>query len=318
MPDEGPAHNIEPEQNERKLFFVLCLTVGVMVLEVVGGYLSGSLALLADAGHMFTDTAGLLMSWLAMRFGKREPDSQRTYGYQRLKILAAYTNGVLLFFLTFVIASEGIERLRHPHAINGQGMLIIAAIGLVTNIASFFILKGRLSDLLPHQHGHAHHHEHDHGHHHHDLNIHSAVLHVLSDLLGSIGAIAAAIIITTTGWTVADPLLSLLICVLIFFYAWGLVKRTVHILIEGAPDSGLPEKMRKALLAGIKGLIDVHHIHVWSLTEKQPLATLHVTLHEAEDTQAALKAIQKLLEEQFQLDHATIQIEKGPCTAVHS
>ncbi|MBI3418786.1 MAG: cation transporter [Proteobacteria bacterium] len=320
MPNEGPAHNIVPSQNERKLFFVLCLTVAVMVLEVVGGYLSGSLALLADAGHMFTDMAGLLMSWLAMHLSRREPDSQRTYGYQRLRILAAYTNGVLLFFLCFVIGSEALQRLSHPHAIKGEMMLAIALIGFITNIAAFFILRGRGGEpLIAHHHDHGHGHTHDHDHHHvpdpfhekADLNLQSAVIHVLSDLLGSISAVAAAVIILLTGWNVADPLLSLVVCAIIFIYAWNLVKKTVHILIEGAPDRQLPDKIRATLMAEIKDLIDVHHIHVWSLTEKQPLATLHVTLNEKADAQAALAAIQNLLEQKFQLDHVTIQIEKG-------
>jgi cobalt-zinc-cadmium efflux system protein len=324
MPNEGPAHNIVPTRDERKLFIVLCVTAGVMLLEVIGGYLSGSLALLADAGHMFTDVAGLSMSWFALRLGRRAPDSQRTYGYQRFKIVAAYTNGVLLFFLCFVIASEAIDRLNNPHEVNGPLMMVIAIIGLITNIAGFLILKGKgthLFDFLNHHghdhghgnthddHGHSHSHSHEKG----DLNIQSAALHILSDLLGSIGTILAGIIIMLTGWQLADPLLSLVIAVLIFFYAWGLIKRTVHILVEGAPDEELPEKMRVALMANIKGLKDVHHIHVWSLTEKQPLATLHVTIDDTTDFQEALCAIRAFLEEKFDLDHATIQIEKGPC-----
>jgi cobalt-zinc-cadmium efflux system protein len=323
MPNEGPAHNIVPTRDERKLFIVMCVTAGVMLLEVVGGYLSGSLALLADAGHMFTDVAGLSMSWFALRLGRRAPDSQRTYGYQRFKILAAYTNGVLLFFLCFVIASEALDRLSNPREVNGPMMLAIAIIGLITNIAGYLILKGKGSHLFDffNHHGHDHGHGHgDHDHHHHthsleksDLNIQSAALHVLSDLLGSVGTILAGIIIMLTGWQLADPLLSLVIAVLIFFYALGLVKRTVHILVEGAPDGDLPEKMRVALMANIKGLVDVHHIHVWSLTEKQPLATLHVTIDENTDSQAALCDIRDFLEKKFDLDHATIQIEKGPC-----
>ncbi len=312
MPNEGPAHNIVPLKDERKLLFVLWLTGGVMVLEVVGGYLSHSLALLADAGHMFTDVAGLFMAWMAMRLGRRAPDSQRTYGYQRFKILAAYTNGVLLFFLCFVITSEAFARLNSPRAIDGGLMLAVAVIGLVTNIVSLMILKNRTHALSPHaardHHGHGHgehHHEHD------DLNIQGAALHIVGDLLGSIGAVAAALIIQFTGWNMADIVLSLVISLLIFFYAWGLIKRTVHILIEGSPDPRLPEKIRAALMKGIPSLIDVHHIHVWSLTEKQPLATLDVTIGPDQDSQATLVAIQNLLEEEFQLDHVTIQVEKA-------
>jgi cobalt-zinc-cadmium efflux system protein len=317
--NEGPAHNITPAQDEKKLLLVLCITAGVMLLEVVGGYISGSLALLADAGHMFTDVAGLLMSWLAVRLGKRAPDSQRTYGYQRFKILAAYTNGVLLFFLCFVIGSEALDRLFKPHEVHGWTMLVIATIGLITNIACLMILKGHGTDLLhgnDHGHDHDHHHRHNHHDHKHeksDLNLQSATLHIFSDMLGSIGAVGAAIIIIATGYQLADPLLSLFITVLIFFYAWQLVKRTVHILVEGSPDPSLPNKIRAALMAEIKGIKDVHHIHVWSLTEKQPLATLDVTVEEATDTHEALCSIRALLENKFNLNHATVQIEKGPC-----
>jgi cobalt-zinc-cadmium efflux system protein len=326
MPNEGPAHNIEPKSDEKKLFFVLCLTAIVMLVEVAGGYLSNSLALLADAGHMFTDVAGLLMSWIAIRLGRRAPDSQRTYGYQRFKILAAYTNGVLLFFLCAVIAAEAFARFASPKEINTNMMLGVALIGLATNIVSLFILKDHAGHALghghdhshDHKHDHSHGHDHDHEHHHHkkpsfDLNIQGAALHIISDLLGSIGAIAAALIIKFTGWQLADPILSLGLSLLIFAYAWRLIKRTVHILLEGAPDPELPNEIRAALLKDVPGLSDVHHIHVWSLTEKQPLATLHVTLEEGRDSQEALTAIQKLLETRFALDHVTVQIEKTPC-----
>jgi cobalt-zinc-cadmium efflux system protein len=207
-------------------------------------------------------------------------------------------------------------------------MLVIAIIGLITNLVSLYILKKRAPKHHhyhhDHDHGHGHHHDHSHEHdedepfHTHDLNIQGAALHILSDLLGSVGAIAAALIIMFTGWQLADPLLSLALSLLIFGYAWGLIKRTVHILIEGAPDHELPDKIRDVLLKEIPGLRDVHHIHVWSLTEKQPLATLHVTLDEGHDSQGALTAIQNLLEQRFALDHVTIQIEKTHCPNPHA
>lgn len=310
--NEGPRHNIVSKRDEKKLFFVLCLTAVIMLVEIVGGYISHSLALLADAGHMFTDVAALLMSWLAMRLGRKRPDDDRTYGYQRLKILAAYTNGVLLFFLAGIISVEAINRLLYPsRMIDAPTMLSIALIGFITNLVSYFILK----ESKKPRHDHTHHdpmHHHPHG----DLNIKSASLHVLSDMLGSLGAVAAAMIILTTDWQAADPLLSLFVCGLIVLYALNLTKKTVHILIEGSPDSKLPEKIRDAITWEIRGVKNVHHIHVWSLTEKQPIATLDVLITPETDQQETLCAIQKLLAERFQLDHVTVQIEKGPCVNI--
>lgn len=323
MPNDGPLHNIVSLKEERRLFLVLLFTSVIMIAEVVGGYISGSLALLADAGHMFTDVAALLLSWLAMRLGRKEPDNQRTFGYQRLKILAAYTNAVLLFFLAGTIVVEAIHRLGKPEPVQGEIMLGVALLGFFTNLISFFVLKGGAHAHHDHSlsHAHAHDHSHEsgaHSHHHthqpvRDLNVQSALIHVLTDMLGSAAAVIAAIIILTTGWTPIDPILSIFVCLLIVIYACGLCKKTVHILIEGTPDSKLPEKIRTAILAEIKGVKDVHHIHIWSLTENQPIATLDAIIDETTDHQTALCAIQRLLETRFGLNHVTIQIEKGPC-----
>lgn len=317
MPNDGPIHNEVPKSEEKKLFFVLCLTAFIMVVEVAGGYFSGSLALLADAGHMFTDVASLLLSWLAMRLGRKAPDDSRTYGYQRLKILAAYTNAVLLFFLSAVIITEAFDRIFATHKpINSMLMLVVAGIGFATNVASYFILNQHGHDK-PAAHNHSDHH-HDDGHthehaHSHDLNIQSALAHVLSDLLGSAAAIVAAILIMLFGWTIADPILSIFVSVLILGYAWKLAKQTSHILIEGAPDSSLPDKIKETIMSNINGVKDVHHVHVWSLTEKQPIATLDVTINDTADHHNVLCAIRKILLEKHNLDHVTIQIEKGPC-----
>lgn len=319
--NEGPLHNEVPNQQERKLFFVLCLTGFIMLVEVAGGYLSGSLALLADAGHMFTDVAALGMSWLATRVSSRQPDSERTYGYQRLRILAAYTNGILLFFLSGIIGVEALDRVFKPHPIQGELMLGVALVGLATNAASYFILShGGHGVHHHHGHDHAHDHTHEGEHHEHesagkivDLNVHSAAVHVVSDLLGSLGAVVAALVIMFTGWSYADPLVSILVSILIFFYAIGLVRKTTNILIEAAPDKNISEKIRTLLTKEVTGVLDVHHIHVWSLTESQVLATMDVTVEPRVDEQATLCAIRRKLLEELKLDHVTIQIEKGPC-----
>ncbi|MBY0428855.1 MAG: cation diffusion facilitator family transporter, partial [Alphaproteobacteria bacterium] len=282
-----------------------------------------------DAGHMFTDVASLLLSWLAMRLGRKAPDDSRTYGYQRLKILAAYTNAVLLFFLSAVIVTEAFDRIFSTHkAIDSMLMLVVAGIGFATNVASYFVLNQHGHDHdapTPHNHaehsdgnaphhddGHTHGHTHGHGHGH-DLNVQSALAHVLSDLLGSAAAIVAAILIMLFGWTIADPILSIFVSLLILGYAWKLAKQTAHILIEGAPDSTMPDKIKETIIANIKGVKDVHHVHVWSLTEKQPIATLDVTIDDMTDYHNALCAIRKILLEKHNLDHVTIQIEKAPC-----
>lgn len=321
MPNDGPSHNVISLKEERKLFLVLIFTSIIMVAEVVGGYLSGSLALLADAGHMFTDVAALLLSWLAMRLGRKEPDANRTFGYQRLKILAAYTNAVLLFFLAGTIIVEAFHRFEKPEAINGPVMLGVAMLGFVTNLLSFFVLSYRTkkhtdpqlsTHAHDHMHGHAHSHTHDH-HHEQDLNVRSAIIHVLTDMLGSAAAVVAGLVIIFTGWAPIDPILSIFVSLLIVHYAWNLCKKTIHILIEGTPDSQLPEKIKAAIMGEIKGIKDVHHIHVWSLTETQPIATLDVIIDNRTDHQTALCAIQRLLDSRFKLNHVTIQIEKGPC-----
>lgn len=319
MPNDGPAHNPTAPQDEKKLFLALIVTTFIMVVEVVGGYISGSLALLADAGHMFTDAAALALSWLAARYGQRAPDRMRTFGYQRLKILAAYTNGILLIFISGTISVEAINRMLKPEAIDSNIMLWIAVIGFAANLFSYLILRKDHEHEHDHNHGHDHH-DHDHHHSHApkkkavDLNVHSATLHVLSDMLGSVGAIGAAIIIMATGWTIADPILSLVLSVLILFHALRLVRKTTHILIEGTPDPALPQKIHDAIKNNIKGVVDVHHIHVWSLTEKQPIATMDVTVENDIDSQAALLSIRAILEEKLGLNHVTIQIEKGPCS----
>jgi cobalt-zinc-cadmium efflux system protein len=319
MPNDGPAHHLTSGTQEKKLFFVLCLTILIMVVEVFGGYVSGSLALLADAGHMFTDVAALALSWAAVRLSRREPDSQRTFGYQRLKILAAYTNGVLLFFLCGIISVEAVDRITKPQEVDADLMFTISLIGLITNALSYLVLRKDSSDhfkdlhgSLGHNHEHGHGHE-QHGHDKHDLNIQSATVHVLSDLLGSFGAVIAAVVIMATGWTYADPILSFVVCTLIFTYAVSLLRKTTNILIEAAPDTGLPQKISATITKNIKGVKDVHHIHVWSLTEHQVLATMDVTVEEHVDGQDAMCAIRKLLHDELKLSHVTIQVEKGPC-----
>ena len=202
--------------NMRRILIALILTAAFMIVEVIGGIISGSLALLADAGHMLTDTMALALAAVAFQVSKRPADARLTYGYQRFQILAAFVNGLSLLLIVFWILYEAVDRFRHPVEIMGDTMLLIAAIGLIVNIIAFAVLHSGDRN---------------------NLNIRGAALHVAGDLLGSIAAIIAALVIIQTGWTPIDPLLSVAVAVLIFRSAWVLVKRSAHVLLEGAPDT---------------------------------------------------------------------------------
>ena len=270
----------------------MVLTGGFMVVEVAGGLLAGSLALLADAGHMLTDFAALGLAWLAFRFGRAPADSRRSYGYSRLQVLAAFVNGVALIFVVGWIVVEAVRRLFAPVEILGGAMLVVAALGLLVNLAAFAILHGGDRD---------------------NLNIRGAALHVLGDLLGSAAAVAAALVILATGWTPIDPLLSLLVALLIVRSAWQVIRHSAHILLEGAPDWLDVDELRRTLCRTVGSVEDVHHVHVWSLTGEKPLITLHARLREGADFPGSLSAIQQCLKESFGIEHSTVQLEQGTC-----
>ncbi|MBE0532231.1 MAG: cation diffusion facilitator family transporter [Rhodospirillales bacterium] len=274
--------------SERRVLWVMILTGAFMVVEVVGGLLSGSLALLADAGHMLTDSAALALAWFAFRVGRKEADPKRTYGYHRFQILAAFVNGIALFVIAAWIVAEAVERLISPVAVMGMEMLVIASVGLLVNIVAFAILHGGERE---------------------NLNIQGALLHVLGDLLGSAAAIVAAGVIMGTGWMPIDPILSVVVAILILRSAWKIVRRSGHILLEGTPDDLDPAVIEEALKASIPEIRDVHHVHAWSLTSERPLVTLHATVDAATDQGAILRAIQAELSRRFGVHHATVQIE---------
>lgn len=278
--------------NERRVFLAMLLTGGFMVAEVAGGLVSGSLALIADAGHMLTDTAALALAWAAFRVGRWPRDARRTYGYHRFQVLAAFVNGVTLIAIVGWIAIEAIRRLFDPIEILGGLMLTIAGLGLLVNIGAFALLHG--GDRR-------------------NLNVQGAALHVLGDLLGSVAAIVAALVILWTGWTPIDPLLSLLVALLILRSAWFLVKKSAHILLEGAPDWLDVAELRATLTATVPEVAAIHHVHAWLLTAEQPLITLHAEVAPGADHPQVLAAIQRALEERFGVTHATVQIESAGC-----
>ena len=263
-----------------------------MILQFMGGLFSGSLALIADSGHMLSDTAALGLAWFGFRLAKRPADNRRTYGYHRFQILAAFTNGLTLFFIAAWITIEAIDRFRNPSDILSTPMLIIAAIGLVVNAAGFWILHKGDS---------------------HNLNLQGALLHVLGDLLGSVAAITAAIIIMTTGWVAADPILSIVVAVIILKSGYGIIKKSGHILLEGTPDHLDLEAVQQSLSQEFPDITDIHHVHAWSLTAEKTLITLHVQIKQSTNMQRLLTDINTFLETEFGIGHATVQFEHKHC-----
>ncbi len=293
--EHGHAHDHGGLSNERRVAIALWITGGFMIVEAVGGYLSGSLALIADAGHMLTDTGALALAWLAVRLARRPADDARSYGYHRAETLAAFLNGATMLALSVWIVVEAIGRVANPTPVLGGPMLVVAMGGLAVNILSFLMLHGA----------------------HDSLNLRGAALHVLGDLLGSVAAIAAAIVILTTGFMPIDPLLSVLVAALILRSAWRVTRDAAHILMEGTPPGLEPETISADLMSNVEGVADVHHIHAWSLTPGQLLVTLHARLAPGADAEITLLAIKARLVSHFRISHATVQIEPGECLDPH-
>ncbi len=278
--------------NKRRVGWALIVTAGFMVVEAVGGWLSGSLALIADAGHMLTDSLALAVALYAFRLAEKPSDPRRSYGYQRAQVLAALANGSALVLIVLWIGVEAVGRLLEPRPIAVDTMLLVAVLGLLANTVAFFILHGGDRN---------------------NLNIRGATLHVISDLLGSVAAIIAAVLIALFGWTRVDPLLSLVVAALVLHTAWKLLRQSGHILLEGTPDWLDLEAVRGVISTEVDGVTGVHHMHAWCLTREHPLVTLHAELSPGTDAAAALLAIKKILSSRFKIDHSTIQVEMEGC-----
>lgn len=292
--DHGP-HGHAPavgDRNERVVLTGLLLTAGFMLVEVVGGLLSGSLALIADAGHMLTDAAALALAWAAFRVGRRASDARRTFGYLRFEVLAGLINALTLFALVAWIAWEAVQRLRTPTEVLAGPMLAVACVGLAVNLLVFRIL-----------------HAGDQSH----VNIRGATLHVLGDLLGSVAAIVAALVIHFTGWMPIDPILSVLVCGLILRSAWSLLRNSLDILMEATPPGIDIAQLRAHVVERVPGVDDVHHVHVWSITSGKVLATLELTLAVDGHAAVAVPATKRALQERFGIGHTTVEV----CTAPH-
>lgn len=286
------AHGRHPHGRaggEQAVGLAALLTGAFMVAETAGGVVSGSLALLADAGHMLTDFGALLLAWFAFRLARRPADWRRTYGFDRFSVLAAFVNGLALFAIAAWIAIEAARRLLSPDAVEGGLMLGVAIAGLAVNLLSFWVLTRNGAE---------------------NLNLRAAALHVMGDLLGSIAAIAAALIILATGWTPIDPILSVLVALLILRSAWRVVAESGHILLEGAPRGFDPRAAARDLQEAVPGLAAIAHVHAWSITEERPMATLEATLAPGADGPAVKAAIKRRLREKHGLAHATVEISE--------
>lgn len=288
----APDHS-DTLHNIRRVQIALALTASFMVVEVIGGLMSGSLALLADAGHMLADTLALSLALIAFRVSERPADAVRSYGYARFQILAAFVNGLALLVIVVWIGIEAVQRLMAPSDVMGPMMFIVATAGLLINLASFVILHGGNQN---------------------NLNIRAAAIHVLGDLLGSGAAVAAAIVIMLTGWMPIDPILSLLVAGLICKSAWQLVRRSGHILLEGVPEGMQVTSIRERLIQVVPEVRAIHHVHVWGLTPQQLMLTMHVVLLEnAGDASPIVRRVKSILKSEFSINHSTIEVEVECC-----
>lgn len=283
----GHAPRSSREGEGARLWLTLLLSLGTMLAEAVGGFLTHSLALLSDAGHMLTDVSAIVLSMLALRFATRPADPKRSYGYYRLEILAALTNGVALILISIFIAWEAVDRIRAPVPIHIGPMIWVALAGLVANGLGVLLL------------GHSH-----------NLNVRGVFLHMVGDLLASAGVLAAALIMWRTSWWIADPIISLVVSGIILFGSYGLVKESVDVLLEATPahlDCGAIEQALQA----VPHIKAVHDLHVWTISTGMYALSAHVVVERAScaDSDAILTNLKDVLCEQFHIDHTTLQIE---------
>lgn len=274
-------------RNKRQIGIVFAMTAAYLVVEVVGGILTGSLALLADAAHMLTDVGGLALAWFAIRFAERPATPARTYGFFRAEILAALANAVVLIAISAYILYEAYDRFMEPQKVEGLGMLGIASVGLIINLVGMYILRSASTE---------------------SLNLKGAYFEVLSDMLSSLAVLAAALIIWTTNWYYADPLFSAGIGLFILPRTWMLLREAVGVLLEGAPSTINIAALRDAI-AAVPGVSSVHDLHVWSLTSGMNAMSAHAVLTDGARLADVLPAVQKRITADFEIGHVTLQLE---------
>ncbi len=273
--------------SRRALALALGITAVYTVAEVVGGLATGSLALLADAVHMLSDNVALALALFAVWLAERPSTPERTYGYKRAEVLAALANGVALVALSIWIFYEAFQRLRDPPDVLGGWVLVIGLVGVAVNLAGGAILYRARSG---------------------SLNVEAAFRHVVADLLGSIGVVAAAVAILATGWLEADPLVSVLIGVLVLVSSWSILRDSTSILLEAAP-SGIDTRAVGERLAGAPGVVEVHDLHIWTITSGFPALSAHVLVGRGEDCHARRLELARLLHDEFGVEHTTLQVD---------
>ncbi|MEH7236654.1 cation diffusion facilitator family transporter [Bacillus sp. JJ1562] len=277
------------EGNKKGLLIALIITSGIMLLEFFGGLITNSLALLSDSGHMLSDASSLFLSLVAFWFATRPASPKKTYGFYRFEILAALFNAVTLFIIAGFIVYEAFDRFFEPPTVASGTMMIIAGIGLLANLLSAWSLisKGDVKN---------------------NVNLRSAYLHVLGDALGSVGAIIAGLLMLLFEWYIADPIISVVVAFLILKSAWGVLTHSIHILMEGTPIT-IDQKEVKATLEEIDGVIDVHDLHIWTITSGMDSLTCHILIKDDHDSQEILQQAIDKIREEFKIEHTTIQIE---------
>jgi cobalt-zinc-cadmium efflux system protein len=278
---------MERHTETRRLIWASAISALYFIAEVVAGFLTNSLALLSDAGHMLSDIGAMALSLFAFRMAKRPATHQSTYGFHRVEILAALFNGLSLWLIVGIIFASAYNRFAQPPVVESFGMMVVAVVGLFVNIAAAAMLHGR---------------------HRHNLNLRGAFLHVVSDAVGSVGAIAAGIIMLTTGWYLADPLISIFIGGLILFSSWSLVKESVSVLMQSVPKGIQLEEVRLTIEA-VDGVSKVHDLHIWAVTSDIFTLSAHAVVTNGEDFHEVLNNIEDTLKERFNIEHTTIQLE---------
>jgi len=276
---------------KKRLKFSMAITGIMMVAEVVGGLLTNSLALISDAGHMFTHFFALAISFGAILCADRESSHHRTFGFYRIEILAALFNSVFLFAVTIWISVEGIRRIVHPAPVLGMQMFVVAVIGLIVNLVSVWILQGAAKE---------------------DLNVKSAFLHMWADTLSSIAIVAGAVIIYFTHWNVIDPVLSIVIAVLILRWGWQLFKDSVNILLESTPKGIKSEQVAEAIKQGVSEIEEITDLHIWEITSKMYSMTAHIKLKDNFEKAVIKKIVSKIkdiADKEFDIEHTTIEFD---------
>jgi cobalt-zinc-cadmium efflux system protein len=274
-------------QQINKLKIVLLLILSYIVVEVISGLLTGSLALIADAGHMLADAGGLTLALFAINFSSKPATPQRTYGFYRIEILAALANSAVLILVSIYIIYDAYERIIEPPQIKGTALIIVGTIGLVVNLVGMYILKGHVSE---------------------SLNIEGAYLEVLKDTLGSVGVVVVGVITSISEFYLIDPIISVGLAFYILPRTWSLMKKSINILMEGVPINISYDEVKKTILQ-IKGVTGIFDIHIWTITSGMDAITAHVVVSDPSKSQIILKEISSMLEKRFKITHTTIQIE---------